>query len=631
MPGATLSTFDRRIDDMVTANPCATIPYTSPYCFRCLDSMRRFIHRCLSRRIVIGILLAAASVISVAATTQTPVVLNDANATIKLWPAVTILRDPQGKLTVNDVLAAAEKFTAPQSAYATLGMNQKVVWLRVPVIVPAVNASQPLAQAGEQWILDIDYSLLNRVDVHVVNDGRVVQYALLGNSQPDAARPIHSRSHAVPLTLQPGLPYALLLRVETIGTMILPITLSKISAFHARAIDEQLLQGLLASLGLCLLLYSLLQWFSLREPLYIKYSLLIIGSVFFSVHFFGIGQLYLWTDNRWIETHMAGLTALIAACGTALFIEDALGPDMSRRLRLATKILVAALAIAALAHALDWIDISTVSVVMSTLGLMPSLLGVPGAIRRIRRGDIVGTYFLLAWGGYFAASAVMVGVVKGYVDVNFWTMHAFQIGATFDMLIFMRIAVLRSTAMHIAAQRATAERDTLHSLAHTDPLTKLLNRRGLNTTLTAALHNCAPEKILAVYLLDLDGFKLVNDQFGHDAGDELLEVVASRLQATVRAGDGIARLGGDEFVVLAGGLQNDGQAQELGGKLLAAISEPYALSLHTCHVGVTIGYVLAPPDGIHAEPLIKHADAAMYAGKQSGKNCLRRAQMVAAG
>ncbi len=581
-------------------------------------------------RLAVGVLLMAANLASPTASAAAPVVLNQSNAVIDLWPSIAILRDPDGRLTIDEVMAAPARFAPPQSAYATLGLGQKVVWLQVPVTVPVTEAASKNVSANEQWILDIDYALLNRIDVHVVADGRVVQYAQLGNAQPEAQRPIHSRSHAAPLALQSGTSYALYLRVETIGSMILPITLSRLSPFHAAALNEQMIQGFLTSLGLCLLLYSLLQWISRREHLYIKYSLLILGSVLFSAHFFGIGALYLWTDNIWIEKHMAGVSALLASCGTALFIEDVLRIDMGRRLRQATKLLAAVLAVVALAHAIDLIDINTVGVVMGTLGLLPSIMGIPGSIARMRRGDRVGLFFLLAWVGYFAASAVMIGVVKGNIGVNFWTMHAFQLGATFDMLIFMRIAVLRSTAIHVAAQRAAQERDSLHSLAHTDPLTKLLNRRGLNTALTAAVHNCTPEKLLGVYMLDLDTFKLVNDQFGHDVGDELLEIVASRLTATMRTGDGIARLGGDEFVVMAGGLQSDEQAKELGGKLLDAFKKPFALSQHTCHVGVTIGYTLAPLDGHDAENLLKQADAAMYLGKQNGRNCLRRASEAAA-
>lgn len=544
------------------------------------------------------------------------ILLSESVATVEVWPSVTLLSDPDKKLTIQDVLASPSGFTAPRSAYETLGFRKDVVWLKVPLTLTA--------QAEDQWILDIDYSLLNRIDVYAVGDGKVIRQAVLGNAQPFASRPLAGRSHAVALEFKPGLSYDILLRVETGGAMILPITLSSLSAFHGRTLNEQMLQGVLSSLALFLLLYSLLQWFSLREPLYLKYCLLVFFSALFSIHFFGIGGQYLWPGNMWMERHMAGITALLASASTALFIEDVLGPDMGRVLRVAIKITAGVLTAAAICHALGIIDIHVVSLIMSTLGLTPSLMAIPGAIKRRQRGDCVGTYFLLAWLGYFIASAVMVGVVKGYVGVNFWTMHSFIMGATLDMLIFMRIAVLRTNEIHVAAQSATLERDALHSLAHTDPLTGLMNRRGLNATLATALPNSAPDKILAVFMLDMDNFKPVNDQHGHDVGDELLIVVAARLRATMRVGDVVARTGGDEFVVVATGLQSDAQAKDLGDKLLSVFSAPFALDEQTCHVGITIGYALAPHDGSDAISLLKRADAAMYAGKQSGKNRVGR-------
>jgi diguanylate cyclase len=551
--------------------------------------------------------------------------LDDRVPTVDIWPAVSLLHDPDGKLSVDAVLADSSRFEVPQSAHAVLGLKKKVMWLKVPLTV--------LPPSDGKWVLDVDYTLLNRIDVYITSGGKVLRRAVLGNTLPFAERPITSRSHAVPLDFEPVTEYQMLLRVETMGSMILPMTLSKPSAFHTRAINEQMLQGMLTSLGLCLLLYSLLQWVSLREALYIKYAFLISGSVMFSVHFFGLGELYLWTDNIWLETHMAGLTSLLAACGTALFVEDVLQADMGPRLRRAMKLLASALAICALLHALDVIDIHGVSIVMGTLGLAPALMGLPGAIARVRRGDSVGVYFIVAWVGYFVASAIMVGVVKGNIGANFWTMHVFQFGATVDMLIFLRIAVLRSAAVHAAAQRATQERDSLFSLAHTDPLTGLLNRRGLNDILRAALMNSTPDRMLAVFVLDLDEFKPVNDQYGHDVGDELLMVVAQRLRATMRVNDAVARLGGDEFVVMAAGLHSEAQARELGNKLLDALRAPFSLgtlATRTCRVGATIGYALAPQDGTDAQALIKAADGAMYAGKQAGKNTLQRGVAVPA-
>ncbi len=429
----------------------------------------------------------------------------------------------------------------------------------------------------------------------------------------------------MPLVFTPGSSRELLVRIDS-PAKLLPLSLSRFSSFHTHALDEQILQGLFACLGMVLLFYSLAQWVSLRENLYIKYAVLTLFSMMFSLHFFGIGDMYLWTDREWAERHLAGVTSLMAAAATALFVEDALAGDLGQWLRRGLRIVAAIHVVATLAYSVDMIDIRTVAVLMSTTGLAPALMGLPGALRKARRGDTVGTWFMVAWFGYFVASAVMVGVVRGKFDANFWTLHSFQLGATLDMLIFMRIAVLRSAARHRDAQRAVKERDTLHSLAHSDPLTGLLNRRGLDEALTRGLGRATPDRILALYMLDLDGFKPVNDQYGHDVGDELLKVVAQRLRASVRVGDAVARLGGDEFVVMAHGLTNEAQARELGEKLLEAFRTPFKLDEQVCSVTATIGYALSPTDTTDGGALLKAADAAMYAGKQVGKDRLIRLQ-----
>lgn len=166
----------------------------------------------------------------------------------------------------------------------------------------------------------------------------------------------------------------------------------------------------------------------------------------------------------------------------------------------------------------------------------------------------------------------------------------------------------------------------MRALAHTDPLTGLPNRRSLGDALTQALARSAPDHMLAVYLIDVDEFKPVNDTYGHEAGDELLVEISRKLQANVRSGDIVARLGGDEFVVLANGLRSATQASDLGNQLLALFDAPITLRQQQVRIGLTIGYAMAPLDGKEATAILKLADAAMYAGKQSGKRCLRRHQ-----
>lgn len=550
-----------------------------------------------------------------------PLLLDDGQARIEAWPAVTLLADESRTMTLADVLAARQRFQAPTGPAATLGLRKDAVWLHLPL--------QVAPGSDGHWLFDINYAVLNSAEVHVVREGAAPQRFLLGNMQRTAERPFQSRSHALPLQLAPGSRVDLFVRVETLGGMILPITFSKPSAFHAEALREQLLQGLLTGLAVCLLFYSLAQWLSMREAMYVKYALLISGSLAFSVTQFGLGSLYLWPNNLWLEQHVAGLAALVASAGTFLFVDDVLaGPERWRHFSKVMRTGAAALLLSALAYAFDAIHVHTVSIIIGTLGLLPALMGLPGAVMRARQGEPSGWYFLAAWLGYFVATWVMVSVIKGRLPANWWTLHSFQFGATLDMLLFMRVMTLRLQSIHLAARQAANERDALRSLALSDALTGLPNRRGLAQQLDLRLQQARHDQLLALYLLDLDGFKLVNDQHGHEVGDGLLVAVAERLSMRLRSGDIAARLGGDEFVVVADRLANVADAESAGRALLQACEAPFIVSGVECRVGMTVGFVLAPLDGNDARSLMRSADAAMYAGKQSGKNCLRRATPV---
>ena len=134
-----------------------------------------------------------------------------------------------------------------------------------------------------------------------------------------------------------------------------------------------------------LLLYSVVQWATLREALYLKYALLVLCSATFSAHFFGIGEMYLWTDREWTARHLAGVTALMAAAATALFVEDALAGDLRRWLRLGLRAVAGLHVLASIAHGMDLIDVQTVTLLMTTTGLAPALMGVPRALAKARR------------------------------------------------------------------------------------------------------------------------------------------------------------------------------------------------------------------------------------------------------
>jgi diguanylate cyclase (GGDEF)-like protein len=540
-----------------------------------------------------------------------PLVLDDATSIHDAWAHVRVLSDPGRAMDASEALRRLPDFRPPVSPHAGMGFRDDALWFHVPVSVPA--------DARGRWVLEIDYALLNRTDVFLVRGGRAEPVATMGSLMPFRDRPLGSRTPAVMLDLEPGRDAALLFRVDTRSSVIVPVKFLTPAAFHARANHEFLLQGILIAIGLCLLAFSVQQWINLRDAVYGKYAAVIACHLLFNMHLFGLGATYLWTDRPWIEVHMAGLSLLMVSATLALFVEAVLADDLPRRSRLALKALSALLMGLALAFALDWMNNRWLGVTSAVFGLMPALIGLQGAIARVRRGDIVGTYFIAAWAGYFLTGVVLSLTINGRIGVNFWTLHALQFGATFDMLLFMRIVILRTAAEHRVAQQARQERDLMESLANTDSLTALRNRRGLNEVLVALVPHATPERLLVIYMMDLDGFKPVNDQYGHDTGDELLVAIGRRLTSAVRKQDIVARVGGDEFVVVANEVASAARAAEIGNKLLAVFATPFRCGEKDCRVGVTIGYVLVPQDGAQIAPLLKAADAAMYAGKQQGK------------
>ena len=164
-------------------------------------------------------------------------------------------------------------------------------------------------------------------------------------------------------------------------------------------------------------------------------------------------------------------------------------------------------------------------------------------------------------------------------------------------------------------------RERIASLAYSDPLTGLANRASLVPSLEQAVQRARRRNgKIAVVFLDLDGFKEINDARGHDAGDALLIQVATRLREHLRSSDLIARLGGDEFLVVLEEVQDAAPVTTVARKLLAEVARPYALAGGPATVTASIGISLYPDDAADAGALMKHADTAMYAAKQAGKN-----------
>ncbi len=193
------------------------------------------------------------------------------------------------------------------------------------------------------------------------------------------------------------------------------------------------------------------------------------------------------------------------------------------------------------------------------------------------------------------------------------------------------LVFLYGTLNRLNREQRVAQAQITHQATH-DSLTGLFNRAAVMEHISNRLRDRDTEAALggfAVLLLDLDGFKEINDSMGHDAGDKLLSEGGWRMKMALRESDYLARLGGDEFLVVVPQVSDAAAAEQVAQKLIKVLSEPYAITLGPgasagiARVTASVGISMYPADGDDRELLMKHADLALYAAKHGGRNQLR--------
>jgi len=211
------------------------------------------------------------------------------------------------------------------------------------------------------------------------------------------------------------------------------------------------------------------------------------------------------------------------------------------------------------------------------------------------------------------AVCLMVGGVEFYVLAG---------AMAFTILGVMSITfnVFHTLREQIVAAEASAQMaDKMRDLARTDVVTGLLNRAGLNNDMVEMLMQLPEHQKLALFWIDLDRFKEVNDTLGHTVGDKVLAEVASRLRGTAPEGATVARFGGDEFIVVAA-IGERGESEQLARALVSEIGRPMRIDGHRIDTAASMGVALLPDDGPDIDMLMQGADLALYHAKVGGKN-----------
>lgn len=574
-----------------------------------------------------------------------PLILDASSATVPLSQTITYRHDSQASDGASEAFQRAHggQYAPLPDGNPSLGFQDGAYWFYVTVVNRDVDEPR--------WILVQEYSLSDNLDLYIrYPDGHVVHQGS-GDHAPFGTRYIRYRHPNFRIDLPQGQPVELLLRVQSQSSMQVPLVLYTPRAFAELLRDAQFSTGLYYGIVLALLIYNLVLWLMLRDSSYFWYVLHIgaFGLVLFTLN--GYGFEYLWPDWPWMADAAVPLSICLALIGMQLFSRSYL--ELQDRWPVGNAVSLGISAFfAVLAIISTQIEYSVVTPLASKSVLLGLLWIIAAAIVMLRRGYKPAKLFLLAWALFLIGTAMFTLLAFGLVPRNFWTLNGVQIGSAMEMLLLSlalgsRYAGLRVENIRIVQEnnekleRSVIDRTKqlrttmaqlgeanvqLREFSQRDPLTGVYNRRHFREVFEQALlarkDNAEP---LALLLLDLDHFKLINDRYGHLAGDDCLRHAAHCVEEMVAARGGlVARFGGEEFVATLPDTNAQEALQVAEAIRLRIHQTPVVSRNHSIRMSTSIGvHTVDASRETVPEEVIRIADEALYRAKGDGRNCVR--------
>lgn len=527
-------------------------------------------------------------------------------------------------LTLDELLARNPAFTqAHHKSDLNFGYTPNEVWLRTQIENPT--------QHSRDWIVEFEYPFLDRVTLHVLRE-HFSEQMTSGSAVPKPQRELAHRQPVFPLTLAPDETVTLYARINAAGSKMLNVNLLSEQAFYTQNDRHNFWLATYFGMLLALGLYNFMLFFGLKERVFLYYSLFALGFTVAILTFNGIGTLMFWSILGENTARLVAIGFTFASTMGTLFAQSFLNTrQFTPRWHRTLSFFRAYCATALVATLI--LPIQPALRLMDVTGFMAALLMLVCGVYCVSQRVPSARLFVLAWSLFLVGACVFALRNLGVLPANFITLHGIQIGSALEMLLLSFALAARFNKLKRQKERAQAEMlmtlkrqeavleqkvadrtKALEQLASRDVLTGLLNRNGLTDCAKKALRRSQQTgQPVALFMLDLDRFKPINDQFGHEAGDFVLQQVARRIDHLARAHDHAARFGGDEFILLIEGIDDRNTLNDIRHRLNSAIRAPIKLPCgELVSVEVSIGMSVSLADSKSLECLMREADGQMY-------------------
>ncbi len=579
---------------------------------------------------------------------------------------ILYLEDAHHAYALEDVKNIPDRaWVRNQGQLLNFGYTDAAYWFKLPLYNDDTRRDlNPL-------LLEIGYGVLDRVEVYLVRDAKVVETTVLGDKIPFAERLIQNRHFLVPLNLPSGADADLYLRVVTTSSMQFPLLLWDEHHFYQIDQARMISHGVYFGIVLVMIIYNLFVFMAIGERTYLHYVLCIFSMAMFLAAINGLTFQYLWPNATWWNDQSILVFLNATVLFGCLFSLKFLTIDRhSEKLlyRYVAGLGGTALVLLLASFFMSYRMIISFSIASGALAAV-SLIVMGGW--RWFRGQASARYFTVAWFLMLAGSIVLALNKYSMLPQNLLTENAIQIGSALEIILLSIALADRLNhekrkafeaqqkalelerearavqAEYLEAQRTANQRleervaertrelekvnEKLLQLSCEDALSGLKNRGYFDQTFKQVwLSAYRYKQPLALLVADIDHFKRINDQYGHLMGDECLRLIAQSLRKlVVRPQDVIARYGGEEFVMLLPDTSEEG-AMSVAERIRARVE---SLAFHvadqavpvTISIGVNVG---VPQSAQGREPFFKQADDALYLAKARGRNqvCLATPQ-----
>ncbi|QLE84302.1 GGDEF domain-containing protein [Shewanella sp. Scap07] len=496
------------------------------------------------------------------------------------------------------------QFTRQNSPTINFGIGAKPTWIAVEFLNPNDKPTSRFFQIKNSW--------LNRIELYQFHQQAVTKVRILGDQYPFDQRADNGRYFNSMLMLPLG-KSQLLLHITSPDPMVVPMYLLT----HNQAADELEFEsytyGFIYGAITCLLIYNLMLFIGMRSISYLLYSLFLFSFLLMNIAYTGHGFRWFWSNTpMWQQWGLPLLMMAFNVFGLLFALRFLNIRQLYPRLhRLISTICIGFPGLFGLAYLFD--DQVMALILAFDFMLLFSFLMLMLGFFAWRANMPNAKIFLLASVSSMLGTATTGLAVIGVIPYSNMTFRAGEVGLLIDVVLL---------ALALANKFRISERDKLHAeyMAKTDPLTGLNNRRAFYQKTQQFIKASKADKSLVVVIIDIDHFKAINDNYGHQTGDKVLIAIAKQIQASQRQQDIAARWGGEEFIIVLPQTKMKA-AQAIAEGIRQRISQlRFSADASDLAVTASIGLAYGHLRNTAFDELIEQADKQLYQAKSQGRN-----------